>query len=1442
MLLNSPRVQQYVSVRLAAELENRIGTRVDLGRVHWLFPNDIIIDSLEIDDQEGEHLLSVNRVAAKIEWMPLLKEKKISIRNIRIFHPNIIIYKENTEATPNYQFLIDAFANKKEDKPSMLNLRINSLLIRHANFSYDIHNERRDIHQFTPHHINVDDLSTHISLKALTNDSISLMVRELKLKEQSGLHVENLYFRLVGNHQGATLANFHLNLPQSSIKLDTIWASYLPGNFTESLIVKGEIQPSYITPQDFSFITPEISNLKNKIHINANFIGGLERFNLKSLNIHSEGNELRLEANGSSYIKGSSNNVANLRLQRLSLSPSIWGILKTQLPDIYKQIPQEIVRIGKIEAKGDVHLSQQSSTIDLQANTDAGDLKAKMNINNAGKYTTSIEGRHINIAQIIPTSPLAQTDIKLQTQGLFNRHSLNDSLPVRGNFQGEASQMNLLGYEYHNITFDGEYAPSSINGNIHIVDTNGCLTLHAGYSDDKGSPYYTIDIDADSLNLHAMNLIGIHEDKTFSANINGNIQGHDINHMIGKISINNLTMHRNDEDYTINDITLHSTELTDKLISLRSDFMEASISGNFTYNSLAKSLRSHLYKNLPSLDKANDYQDNFNTDNLCAFNLHIRDVSPLRELFLIPITIDNAIEVEAGLYDFSKEFNIKIDAAHLIYNTHEFSQLKFNCMSTDQGIQLQLGGTKQEENGINIAANIFANASNDRIRLGGIWNSNPTNLFDGQLSTSIQFEQTDNDKLSIHIESDSSSARINHSQWVLQPFDIYINPQKLSIHNFRFEHDSSQYLDINGTIADNSTDTLNIKLDNMDLDYILSLVKLNGISFDGIMSGHINATGLYSDTPYLDAEILAKDFTFCEGKMGDAQVSALWDQETSGLEFTADIKEGKKRTTHVDGSVDITQNELWLDIDADSTNISFLNKMLSTFVSDITGNASGHLRIGGKMDALDLSGSILADANLRLIPTNAFYNFKDTINFTPGNIHFNDFNIYDHRNQMATLNGIVKHHKLTDYSYDLQINAQNVLGIDLPNTGNDSFYTTINGTGNIHVSGGPDRPLSINIDARPEKGSIFALNIINQDITSSESFIVFRDRATRRNTSFIESNPKPQQRRQTTPSTVPLELNITADVTQDAKLKLIMNQAADDHISVTGNGDLKININDDDIKLHGTYTINHGAYNLSLQDVINKHFEVLEGSTITFDGDPMTARLNITARHIVNYVPLKDLSTEMSGNVQVSCLLYINGTLNTPSISFGVELPKGTEEEKAILRSYTSTEEQKNIQFIYLLGLGKFYTQDMAQNSEGNSNMESFLSSTISGQINNLLSNIINNDNWNLASNIRTENLLGETAETWENMEIEGILEGRLLNNRLLINGNFGYRENPMYASNFIGDFDIRYLIHNGFSIKGYSKTNDRYFSKTALTTQGIGLVFQHDFNHIFSRNNTKDE
>ena len=155
---------------------------------------------------------------------------------------------------------------------------------------------------------------------------------------------------------------------------------------------------------------------------------------------------------------------------------------------------------------------------------------------------------------------------------------------------------------------------------------------------------------------------------------------------------------------------------------------------------------------------------------------------------------------------------------------------------------------------------------------------------------------------------------------------------------------------------------------------------------------------------------------------------------------------------------------------------------------------------------------------------------------------------------------------------------------------------------------------------------------------------------------------------------------------------------------------------------------------------------------------------------------------------------------------------------------------------MYLLALGRFYTDDMNNDRTTPSAVESIVNNTVSGQINNLLSQVMNNEKIILSSNISASSYLTNDATNLSNKELEGILEAHLLNNRLLLNGNFGYRENTINnTSNFIGDFEFKYLLipdrnGKGISIKGYNKANDKYFSKTTLTTQGVGLVLEKDF------------
>ena len=192
-------------------------------------------------------------------------------------------------------------------------------------------------------------------------------------------------------------------------------------------------------------------------------------------------------------------------------------------------------------------------------------------------------------------------------------------------------------------------------------------------------------------------------------------------------------------------------------------------------------------------------------------------------------------------------------------------------------------------------------------------------------------------------------------------------------------------------------------------------------------------------------------------------------------------------------------------------------------------------------------------------------------------------------------------------------------------------------------------------------------------------------------------------------------------------------------------------------------------------------------------------------------------------------MLLVTGDMRQPDINFDLEFPTLTSDVVRKVRSIISTDEMMNRQIIYLLALNRFYTPDYVSATKGNE-LVSVASSTLSSQLGNILGQL--SDNWNIAPNLRSDR--GDFSD----VQFDVALSSHLLNNRLLLNGNLGYRDNTLNNNSFIGDFDIEYLLNRSGSIrlKAYNRYNDQnYYVKSALTTQGVGVVFKRDFDDILS-------
>jgi hypothetical protein len=179
----------------------------------------------------------------------------------------------------------------------------------------------------------------------------------------------------------------------------------------------------------------------------------------------------------------------------------------------------------------------------------------------------------------------------------------------------------------------------------------------------------------------------------------------------------------------------------------------------------------------------------------------------------------------------------------------------------------------------------------------------------------------------------------------------------------------------------------------------------------------------------------------------------------------------------------------------------------------------------------------------------------------------------------------------------------------------------------------------------------------------------------------------------------------------------------------------------------------------------------------------------------------------------------------SPAVKFDIQLPDADDEVQRMVKAAINTEDMMSQQMVFLLLTGKFYNPQVTQNSTSYSTQlaASFATATISSQLNYWLSQISNNVNLGV-------NYSEDSFDASNNRQITANISTNFFNNRLILNGNVGYR-NQYGSEDFIGDFDLEYkLIESGrLRLKAYNKTNDRLYS-TALYTQGLGIMYREDF------------
>ena len=296
--------------------------------------------------------------------------------------------------------------------------------------------------------------------------------------------------------------------------------------------------------------------------------------------------------------------------------------------------------------------------------------------------------------------------------------------------------------------------------------------------------------------------------------------------------------------------------------------------------------------------------------------------------------------------------------------------------------------------------------------------------------------------------------------------------------------------------------------------------------------------------------------------------------------------------------------------------------------------------------------------------------------------------------------------------------------------------------------------------------------------------------------------------------------------------------------------------------MYGQVEIVRGAYNFTLQGLVNKEFVVRPGGVVTWNGDPLDGQMNLSATYTqrTSLAPIMQ-STSGTGSgagaavVPVTAVMNLTGPLLLPVIKLALEFedaPSSLQNDLASFIALLRNDEQELNRQVFSLLVFRTLSQQNANGFAGvsltgqagagqNSLVQSSLGQIISSQLGALTSQI----DQNLEIDF---NLNGLTADQLQALQVRlsySFLNGRLrltreggISNTSTTNTSNGITTTNQ--SSLLGDFSLEYFLRpdGKFRAKLRYETTPRNGDLINNVNQnqaraGISLLHTEEFNSL---------
>ena len=495
-------------------------------------------------------------------------------------------------------------------------------------------------------------------------------------------------------------------------------------------------------------------------------------------------------------------------------------------------------------------------------------------------------------------------------------------------------------------------------------------------------------------------------------------------------------------------------------------------------------------------------------------------------------------------------------------------------------------------------------------------------------------------------------------------------------------------------------------------------------------------------------------------------------------------------------------------------------------MSNISSKVSGEINLWGAIDNIQHNGKLYLNESSFIIPyLNIEYLLSDNSEITLFNQNFeiNNISIGTADSESRTsLNGKIFHENYKNWNLDLAFKSDRLYIINKEFSENESFYGKAYIGGDILING-PTSNVNINIEGATRDGtSIIIPNSQNYSIEDF-SFIQFSDL-----NSYSDDLSKFKNK--ITESVKTLDLNINLEINNTAEVEITIDQETGSYISGKGSGNLFMEIDSDGkFNMFGDFTANEGIYNFRNLALIDKKFNLKEGGTIIWDGEPMGAQMNIQATYNVpggaNPALLLD-NPNFNKKIPTDVDITLTGDLTKPdSPNFEIFFPNTSSTVTSEINYKLNDPEVRQLQAISLLTQGIFINE-VSVSIEGVTN-------NIYEKVSEVFSDILGGSQGPLEVGLNY--LQGDRSEILDIKTEDrfGVTLSTKISDKILFNGKIGVPIGGIEETLIIGDVQIDFILNEDGSLKAkvFNKENEfRYIGDELGYTQGVGLSYQVDF------------